>query len=274
MTHAVRGFGYLRVKRVIGRLGAALLCVSSASVVAATWQDSAYFAFDTAVRIEAGVLKRGQVLVRRYQSAPEIVDPGPPANVRIAALALAGNDILYTPDIAFVLNGVLVTPRDVVRHGAGGSSVHLRGSDLGLPANVGIDALAVAGSDILFSLDTATRINGTKVGPADVLRWNSATVSILHSAQALGLPSGINLVALERFANGNLLVGVDVAGNVGGIAFMAGEIVEYAPAANHWSMARDQSQFGAACNPCKLAAFAAAGNPDVLFRSGMERNEN
>ena len=273
MTRAVRGFGGFGTKRIVGRLGAALACVSSATV-AATWQDSASLAFDTAVRIEAGVLERGQVLVRRFQLAPGIVDPGLPANVRIAALAPIGNDILYVPDISFALGGVLVTPRDVVRLGVGGSSIHLRGNDLGLPGNVRIDALALAGADVLFSLDLATSINGTRVGPADILRWNGASVSILHASQALALSSGVNLTALERFSNGNLLMGFDVAGSVGGVAFRPGEILEYTPATGHWSLARGQSRFGVVCSPCVLDAFAAIGNPDVLFRSGMERYED
>ncbi len=256
------------------RFGAVLAYVASAPAMAATWQDAGFHAFDTTVRSDAGVVRRGQVLVRRFGTAPVVVDPGLPVGVRIAGLALSGNDILFTPDTAFASGGIVVTPRDVVRHGTGGMSMFLRGSDVGLPANVKIDALALAGTDVLFSIDVATRIGATAFGPADILRWNGASVSVLHTSHALGLSPGTNLTALERFTDGSLLMGFDTAGTVGGVAFKPGDILEYVPASGHWSMARDSSRFGVACDPCVLVAFAASGNADVVFRSSMERYED
>ena len=255
-------------------MSAALACAASAPAMAVIWQDVGLHAFDTAVRSDAGVLGRGQVLVRRFGTAPGIVDLGVPATVRIAGLASVGDDLLFTPDTAFVLDGTVVTPRDVVRRGAGGSSMFLRGSDLGLPANVKIDALALAGTDVLFSLDVAARIGATAVGPADILRRSGTSVSVLHTSHSLGLSPGTNLTTLEWFAGGTLLMGFDIAGSVGGVAFKPGDILEYTATSGHWSMAHGQSRFGVTCDPCVLAAFAASGNADVVFRSSMERYED
>ncbi|WP_440223915.1 hypothetical protein ACQQ2N_01565 [Dokdonella sp. MW10] len=274
VTHRACGFAMSRSIGFMTRLGAALACVACAPVMAATWQDAGFHAFDTTVRSDAGVVRRGQVLVRRFGNAPSLVDLGLPAGVRVAGLALTGNDILFTPDTAFASGGIVATPRDVVRHGASGVSMFLRGSDLGLPANVRIDALALAGTDVLLSVDVAARIGATAIGPADILRWNGTSVSVLHASHSLGLSPGTNLIALERFADGSLLMGFDTAGTVGGVAFKPGDILEYIPASGRWSMARGSSRFGVTCDPCVLVAFAASGNPDVVFRSSMERYED
>ncbi len=243
---------------------------------ASTWLDSFQATFDTAIRTDgAGVLKRGQILVKRFQAAPAIVDTGIPANVQIGALAIDGDTVFYAPDAAFKFAGLPVTPRDVVRRNANGTStIFLRGSDMGLPANVRLDALALSGSDVLFSVDAATKIAGTSVSPADVLRWNGSAVSILYPAHSLGIAAGLNLTGLERLANGDLLMAFDTAGRVAEVSFKAGEILRYAPSSANWSLALSQSQLGVQCSPCKLNDFAASGNPDVIFRSGMERYED
>lgn len=263
-----------KVARVTRRVAMAMLVSSSILAHASTWLESSQMTFDTAVRSGTSVVKRGQLLARGYQQAPVIVDLGIPANVQISALTLNGADTLYTPDISFSLGGTVVTPRDVVLRNGGGTSIYLHGSDLGLKATVKLDALAMAGADVLFSVDTATSTNGINVLPGDVLRWNGATVSISLSAQALGLSSGTNLVLLESLPNENLLMGFDVSGLLGGVAFKAGEILEYEPATNHWALFRDRTRFGVSCNPCNPKAIAVTANPDVLFRSGMESYED
>lgn len=269
----------LRAKRasVGGLAGLAVVAALFAPRAAASnWLDSFDVTFDTSVRMDdAGALKRGQILVERFQAAPEVVETGMSANVQIAALARNGDALLYVPDVGFELADLPVTPRDVVRRESNGAStVFLRGSDMGLAANVRIDALALAGTDVLFSVDAGTAIADTAVSPADVLRWNGSAVSILYAARSLGLASGLNLTGLERLANGDLLMAFDTAGRVAGVSFEAGEILRYAPSSAHWSLALSRSQLGVQCSPCKLNDFAASGNPDVIFRSGMERYED
>ena len=221
------------------------------------------------------MVKRGQLLLRRYQASPAVVDLGIPANVQVAALAVDGDAVFYSPDVNFAAGALHVATRDVVRRDLNGvTTIYLSGSAIGLPATVRIDALALSGSDVLFSIDASTRVAALAVGPADILRWDGSSISILHSAQALGLPTGINLSALEKLSNGDLLLGFDSAGRVGGVSFKAGEVLEYSPTTGHWAMWRSLPRFGVQCAPCRPGDFAASVNPDVIFRSGMERYED
>jgi len=257
------------------RLAAALAFLLAPGIVAATEPDSFHATFDTAVRADdAGVVKRGQLLLRRYQATPAIVDLGIPANVQFAALAVSGDDVFYSPDASFMAGSLRVTPRDIARRSSSGvTTIQLSGDVIGLPATARIDALVLSGSDILFSVDVPARVAALAVGSADILRWNGSSVSILYSAQALGLPAGLNVSALERLSNGDLLVGFDSAGKVGGVSFKAGEVLDYSPATGHWAMWRQLSLFGVQCAPCRPGDFAASVNPDLIFRSGIERYE-
>jgi hypothetical protein len=249
------------------------LCLGSQTSNAATWLDSLYLTFDTAQQSSVGVVLRQQVLKRPYAAASQILSPGLPANVGIAALALNGSNLLYTPDISFTLNGVLVTPRDVVSYTGSNSSIYLHGSALGLPANTRIDALALSGANVLFSLDARAQIGSQRVGPADVLQWNGSSVSIAYSASSLGLPPGTNLTALESLPNGHLLMGFDAAGKIGGVTYRAGEILEYTPSGGSWTLARSQSQLGVTCNPCRTRDIIAVGNVDEIYKNGFDSNE-
>lgn len=109
------------------RLRAALVVVAFASTGAsearsAAWLDSLSPAFDTSVAIaDAGGLKRGQVLVRRYGQAPAVIAPGLPATTRVAALAVGGFALLFTSDASFNFAGASGTPRDVIRHESNGT---------------------------------------------------------------------------------------------------------------------------------------------------------
>jgi hypothetical protein len=262
------------MKRPGAVLAAVVLAGAGSSVArAATWLDASWTAFDTSVIADGvGTLRRGQVLQHRWGEPPLAIDPGLPANVRIAALAVDGADLLFTADVAFALaGGAVATPRDVIRrHGDGTLTIDLAGAALGLPPNVRIDALAKSGNDYLFSVDISTRIGGVSVGPSDVLRWNGSS-SVWQSASALGLAPNLNLTSLELLPNGHLLLGFDTAGKVGGTAFKAGELLEYAPSTAQWQLARPQSRLGVDCSPCRAVDAAVQGNPDVIFRSGMER---
>jgi len=251
-----------------GLIFGGLLCIPC---YGSTWLDAVYLTFDTPVQSSAGTLARQQVLKTQYATAPQIIVPGLPANVGIVALALSGSDVLYTPDISFTLNGSLITPRDVVRYKTSGSSIYLHGSALGLPANVRIDTLALSGPNVLFSVDTRAIISGMQVAAADVLSWNGSVVSILYSAQSLGLASNTKLTALESFSNGHLLMGFGTAGKIGGVTYRAGEIMEYAPSTNSWTMVRNQSQLGVSCAPCRTRDIAAVGNLDIIFRSDFDQ---
>ena len=67
------------------------------------------------------------------------------------------------------------------------------------------------GANLLFSADAWASIGSTVAAPADVLRWNGASVSTAWAASAMSIPPGADLIALERLGNGHLVVGFDVA---------------------------------------------------------------
>lgn len=259
----------------VGWLAMSVAMLTAGTANAATWIDSLWLAFDTSVTTSgAGALKRGQVLRRQYHAAPIAIDFGLPPGVRIAALTADGSALLFAPDHAFDLTGSPATPRDVIRRDDNGAmSIAVAANTLGLPANVRIDALAKSGSDYLFSVDVAANVGALTVRPSDVLRWNGTALSIAYSAQSLGIAAPLNLASLERMPNGNLLLGFDTGGAVQGVVFKAGELLEYAPASGQWQLARAQSRFGVVCAPCRAVDAAVIGNPDIIFRSGVEQEE-
>lgn len=136
-----------------GRL-IAVLSFLLAPCASAGAPDSFHASFDTAVRADgAGGVNRGQLLLRRYQAVPAVVDLGISANVQVGALAAGGDAVYFAPDVSFTAGGLYVTPRGIARRDSNGTiTVYLSGSAIGLPATIKIDALALAGAMSRFGV--------------------------------------------------------------------------------------------------------------------------
>ena len=94
-------------------------------------------------------------------------------------------------------------------------------ADLGLPANVKIDALTRGIDGIEFSVDRYIRFQNETFSPADLLHFDGASLHRVFDAEAAGVPPGVNLDAAHRLLRGQsrglLLLSFDVAIQANGI---------------------------------------------------------
>jgi hypothetical protein len=99
--------------------------------------------------------------------------------------------------------------------------------DVGLPDGVAIDALAVAGSNILFSTDVGYSYGGTDYADEDVAAYNPGTDSLsLHfDGSAAGIPTEADVDAVtfavdDVFPAGAILFSLDVGAVLPGVGFV------------------------------------------------------
>jgi hypothetical protein len=139
----------------------------------------------------------------------------------------------------------------------------------GVPGEIGCDAVARSGSDILISFDTAVSLRDW-LGPADVAIWNGVILLRSFDATAAGLPTTANVDALTAGPGGTLWMSLDSGGSVQGINYADEDVLEYQPVSGNWSMVRrlgnDSTRWGAA----DLDALSVQFRSDELFRNGFE----
>ena len=265
----------IRARLLSSALLAACFATGANAQAGSTWIETAHAAFASAKHTDAGAVGTHQMAMKRFGHAVERLDPGIPAGIPISALALDGTDIYFVTGVTWRMGQTLVTPRDVVKVGpGGGTSLFLKGSQLGLPYNTRIEALSIRGSEVLFSLDIHATIGGLKTRPSDILQRNGSAVSIRHAASTLGIPSRTKLVALDRTASGSLIMAFRNGGQIGGIKTMPGDLMEYHPASGIWTKNRPRNRMGVDCAPCDLNAIATETSATTIFRSGLENHED
>lgn len=162
--------------------------------------------------------------------------PALPAN--LAAYHYTGSVHWLVFDATVLLpGGITATPRDIIAWNGSSYSPIFSGAAAGIPDGVAIDALAsLTGTDYLLSFDTTAMVGAITAAPADVVHYNGSW-SMHFAAAAAGVPAGANLDALDRLANGHLLVSFDVSGTVGGITFDDEDVLEFTPGGDLWELA-------------------------------------
>lgn len=265
-----------RLTRCIALFAGALLASAALKAQAGpSWIESAHFAFATAKSTEDGAIGAQHLVVKRHGHPPQRLDPGIPAGIPISALAIDGADVYLVTRVTWRMGQTLVTPRDVVKIGPGGNaSLFLRGNNLGLPHTTRIEALSIRDGEVLFSLDIHADIGGLKTRPSDILQRNGNTLSIRYAANTLGIPASIKLSALDRTANGNLLMSFANGGEIAGLQTMPGDLLEYRPESATWTRNRSRTRLGVECAPCDLTAIATITSASTVFRSGVEAHED
>jgi len=244
---ALRMSGQPQPERVLGGSPGSLVagaCLTLAFVVitcngpafAATPLAEIRFVPDTTILAGGAVVGPADVARDDLNGSPAVlVGPGIlPAGTTINAYhfnAAPGTHWFVLGNTASLPGGVVAGPRDIVAYNGSQYSLLYSAAALGLPDGVAIDALATLdGTALLLSFDTSVTLPGAGViQPSDVVLYNSGVYSMLMSAEAAGVPPGVNLVGLDHLANGHLLVSFDVSGAVGGVAFARNDILEYTP---------------------------------------------
>lgn len=192
-----------------------------------------------------------------------------------AAVALDGfhnnldGTVLFSLDTAATVGGTAVTAADVVLWDPAAQSAGVVGPS-GVPAGVGVDAVAVDGTDLLLSFEVAVTLSGVLFADEDLARWDGVAFSLLFDGSSEGVPAALDLDAAHRLTNGHLLLSFDGSGVVAGVAFDDEDVLEHDPATGAWEMAYDASLVHPGWAAADRVALAAR-EPGQLVAAGELR---
>jgi hypothetical protein len=156
---------------------------------------------------------------------------------------LPSGDELYSFDVPVDLpGGVTAIPADVVRLSGGSYTLELDAVAAGVSSGVDTDAIAtVDGGDLLVSFDAPVSLGMVFAEPGDAVRFDGSSFSLYFDASTEGVGATLDLDALERLANGHLLVSFDGSGTLGAVDFDDEDVLEYDPGTAAWELAYDGS---------------------------------
>jgi len=182
------------------------------------------------------------------------------------------NDVLFALDIGLNLGGTYYTPADVIRMSGSSLSKEFDSVAAGVPAGVHCDGVARLGSGpLLLSFDKTFTSGGITIRPADVIAFNAGAFGAkILDAQALGMPSNLNVDAVDTFGTTDyLLVSFDTGGTLAGIPFTAADVMQLHRADGSWSKRFTMTTFSDRWNTANLDGLAAVNN-DTIFQNDFE----
>jgi len=197
--------------------------------------------------------------------------PGIPDGARLDGyFRFASGAELLSFDVTVELApGLVARPGDVVRLEHGAYAPFFDGAAAGLPPGANVDAVGVAGADLLISTDVTVDGIGLVAGPEDVLRWNGASFGLFFDGSAAGVTAGLDLDGATFFEEGGrrfLYVTFDGDGAAGGVTFDDDDVLLHDLDAGTWARAYDAS----ARNP----AFAAADLGPFSVRAALDSDDD
>ncbi|MFW6153635.1 MAG: PEP-CTERM sorting domain-containing protein [Planctomycetota bacterium] len=164
----------------------------------------------------------------------------------VVALALAAApaaaSVVFSTHNTIHFDGLRVHHGDVVEYDGGGLSLLFAETTLG---GKDVDALhLVADGSLIFSTHNSVRLGRTRFDAADLIRYNplDGSTSLWFDGGRFGRRADID--ALHVKSNGNLLLSTKTHGDLGGLRFGRGDIVEFSPATDSASIVLAGSAFG------------------------------
>jgi hypothetical protein len=171
-----------------------------------------------------------------------------------------GDQLLSFDTTVTLPGGVVARPADVVRYDGTTYTIEFLAKANGIPDGVNVDAVAVYGSLLLLSFDSAFDVGGLHVEPADLVLFDGTGFSTFFSGASAGVPAGLNVDAADYLAcDGHLLLSFDESGTIGGVAFDDEDALEY-DRASTWEMAYDGTAHDPNWGPVNLDAIHATVN--------------
>jgi len=239
----------------------ALLCASGASA-------QSVFATDISLELDGLLTTPRDVVTSQGGGAFSAVLAGSlPEGASIAGYHRDTNgDVLYVSRVAIELPGALLARRqDVVRNAGGVETIELDGLAAGIPESVGIDALSMAGSELLLSFDQTVELGGTTFADEDVVQRSGSSWIPFFDGSAHGVAADLDVDG-SHYDSGNdvLYLSFDQSGVVGGVPFDDEDVVAFDRGAGTWSMAFDAT----AADPA-LASADVTAVPEPGFQLGL-----
>ncbi len=145
----------------------------------------------------------------------------------VASFSLSFAQVFLSPDIPVTIGSATFEERDIIYYDASSFSLHLSGSDLGIPEGVNIDAFAYSQGDILFSVDIPISLNGVTHTERDLILYDGTNFSKLLDGPAVGIPDAACIDAATVLSDGSIVFSLDIPVSLGGIDFKAHDLISY-----------------------------------------------
>jgi hypothetical protein len=187
-----------------------------------------------------------------------------------AVHGLPNGDVLFSLETSHELDGTLYRPSDVIRFSGNTWTKEFDGAGEGIPDGVNIDAIAMSGSNLLFSLDVDTLLNATFYTDSDVISFNGASFSRFLDAAGAGIEPASDVDALHVNEQGDVLVSFNHSGELGGVHFRDEDLLAWSSPT--WSMHFDASAEDVAWLPADMDAWSIIFFDDSFFFDGFESN--
>ena len=144
-----------------------------------------------------------------------------------ASVSLSHAAFLST-DIPITIGSNFFEERDIVQYDPPNFSLYLSSeAALGIPLGVNIDALGFLGSDIFFSVDIPTAINGVNYDGRDLILYEGSDFSKLLEGSSLGIPNTACIDAATVLEDGSIIFSLDIPVTLEGISFQPNDLVRY-----------------------------------------------
>lgn len=160
-----------------------------------------------------------------------------PAEVSIDALEwVPGSGLYFSLDSSIEIGGTLFEDEDIIFSKGGTFSKAWDGSDAGIPPEADLNALdivALSPFEFSFSLDISIELDGLGlVEDEDVVHFlDSAAASGFTGLDFDGsdadIPAGAGVNAFSRLTETEWLISFDVGGEVGGMGFDEGDLLQW-----------------------------------------------
>ena len=252
-----------RILLLLVLLNATLVSQSSIAGELATFSPDIHLDLNetTVADEESAYSKRGAIGMVGFGDLPDSADVD-------AVHGLPNGDVLFSLETSIVLGGQLYRPSDVIRFNGANWSKEFDGVAEGLPIGVNIDAIAMSGETLLFSIDIDATIGSASVNDADVIAFSGASFSVFLSAANSGIEHAADIDALHLDDQGRVLVSLDSAGTLGDIQYSDEDLLAWV--SPNWLMEFDGSIDNASWQAVDLDAWSIVFFDDNIFMDSFE----
>ena len=185
-----------------------------------------------------------------------------------AVHGMDNGDVLFSLESSIVLGGTLYRPSDIIRFDGSVWTKEFDGVEEGIPYGANIDAIAVSGDALYFSLDIDAAIGSVIVNDADVIAFSGVDFIVFLSASEAGINQAADVDALHLDNAGRVLISLDGTGNLGGIHYRDEDLLSWD--SPDWSIEFDGSADDAAWQQADLDAWSIVFFDDNIFSDGFE----
>ena len=144
-----------------------------------------------------------------------------------ANVPLSHADMFFSTDIPITIGSDSFEERDVISHESSIFAPYLSGSSIGIPEGVNIDAFGFSGSNILFSVDIPTTLDGVAYTERDLIVYDGTDFSKLLDGLAIGIPHRACIDAATVLSDGSIVFSSDVPITLAGTSFKANDLIKY-----------------------------------------------